>query len=373
MRGTTGSEGKLFEFTPEMFGPLYRFIEDDEVTDIDYNGRELWITDTSNVKRKVTDSGITETFIRRFAHRVSDNDSRELNRANPVLENETDTLRISVVDPSVAVSGLSVCIRKSAPFVRFDEKGALDSRFCSREILNLLANCVAAHMNIVVCGQPRAGKTETCKFLSGYIPDHERVITIEDTMEWRYRSLKPAGDCVEMKVSDSFTYRDGIIASLKQNPRWLMIAETRGEEVKDLIQGFSTGVNGMTTLHTDDVGNIPQRMVNMVDDSTMEERFERNVYTFVDVGILVAVVPDGAGGSYRRVEQVGFFSVDGGKKTCAYLVDGGERVSDQLPEGIRKKFLREGIDDVFSSLEVSRRLKRQSCRDEYGGIPRACG
>lgn len=350
-------QGTLFSMTPEMFGPLWPFVEDDEVTDIDFNGSALWITDCHNQKYKVAHHGITHQFIQRFAHRISDNDTRELNQNHPVLENETDRLRISILDESVATSGMSVCIRKTAPFTRINEWEAVQDRYCSQEIMSLLVNCVKAHMNIVVCGQPRAGKTEACKFLSRYIPDEERVITIEDTMEWRYKKLKPESDCIEMKVGEKFTYADGIIASLKQNPRWLMIAETRGSEVRNLIQGFSTGVHGMTTLHTDDVSKIPQRMVNMVDDSSMEQRFENNVYEFVDVGILVSVHMDRDGNRYRRIEQVGFFSNDNDTRRCIYLVKNGALCKKELASSTKRKFMDAGICDIYHNDAVNRRIE----------------
>ena len=138
-----------------------------------------------------------------------------------------------------------------------------------------------------------------------------------------------------------------------------MIAETRGAEVRNLIQGFSTGVNGMTTLHTDEVEKIPQRMVNMVDDATLEKRFENNVYEFVDVGILVSIHVDAKGNRYRRIDQVGFFSYDNQKKNCTYLVKNGLIMRKELAESIRKKFGEAGVKNVYQNDEVDKLLRFQ--------------
>ena len=340
---------ELFEITPEMFGPLLPHILNERITDIDYNGRDLWLTDIEN-KRKKIPSGmhdITELFAKQFAQRISNATGKQFNQKYPSLEGETRQLRISIMHESISTSGMSICIRKTPPFARITENYALKSDYMSAKCLNLLKNCIKAHMNIVIAGQPRAGKTEACKFLANYIPDEERVITIEDVQEWRYKELKPMSDALEWKIRDDFDYADAIVAALKQNPKWIMVAETRGVEVKYLIQGFSTGVNGMTTLHAEDVSKIPQRMLNMVDDSMLENRFLSNIYDFVDVGILVSIKTNESGQMYRLIDQVGFFSSEHGNNCDMVLTDGKMLGKYTIPPSIMQRFLRCGINDPF--------------------------
>lgn len=124
------------------------------------------------------------------------------------------------------------------------------------------------------CGMPGIGKTECVKFFSQYVPGNERVITIEDTMEIRYSVTNPGKDCIEMRVNDRFDYADAIKASLRLNPKWIMLSEARSKEVKYLLEGWSTGVRGMTTLHTDDVRNIPDRILNMLETRVDADRLE---------------------------------------------------------------------------------------------------
>jgi pilus assembly protein CpaF len=97
--------------------------------------------------------------------------------------------------------------------------------YCTKEILELLTNCVKARMNFVFCGEPGVGKTEGIKFFSQFIPANERVITIEDTPELHFREINPNNDCVELMVSDGFSYTKAIKTSLRQNPKWLMLSE----------------------------------------------------------------------------------------------------------------------------------------------------
>ena len=160
--GNYYQDGKVvFQITEANFGPLWEFVSNDDITDVDYNGTDLWLTDVNNKRTKVTDIEITQTFVDQFAQRIANIKSVDFNQKNAVIEIETDTLRVSILHNSTAVSGTSICIRKTPPFQRIVEKNALEKMYCTREIICLIANCIKAHMNIVFCGQPRAG-FKTC-------------------------------------------------------------------------------------------------------------------------------------------------------------------------------------------------------------------
>ena len=128
-----------WELTEEEFGPFYPFIQDKNVTDIDYNGKTLWVADLKR-GRYQADAVVGEEFIERFTHRIANRVNKPFNRTNNVLEAETNELRISIVHESVAVSGRSICIRKSLPQVRQTVEGMLDSGYCTVEVLSLLIN-----------------------------------------------------------------------------------------------------------------------------------------------------------------------------------------------------------------------------------------
>lgn len=340
----------MFEMKEKNFGKFLPYVLDDEITDIDFNGKRTWLTKINN-ERILVDEEIDPAFIKRFTQRIANHDGVEFNKKNPCLEAETESLRISILNESVAKTGTSICIRKTPPFARITPVYAVETRYCNEKILHLLANCVKAHMNFIFCGEPRAGKTECAKFFSTYIPDRDRVFTIEDVMEWHYDKLKPNADCVQVEVDEEFDYSDAIKASLKQNPRWLMITEVRGNEVKDLIKGFTTGVSGMTTLHTDDVTKAPQRMVNMIDEKINTERFLDNIYEFVDVGILINIKIDENGKQYRTIDQVGFYIKDN-TNYCRVYYSEGRYVTNTLPDAVLKKMSEAKIENPFFNPEV---------------------
>ena len=80
-----------------------------------------------------------------------------------------------------------------------------------------------------------------------------------------------------------FGFSDAIKSCLRMNPKWIMLSEARSKEVKYLLQSWSTGVRGMTTLHTDDVRNIPDRILNMLESRVDAERIDNDIYQALDV------------------------------------------------------------------------------------------
>ncbi|MDD6577880.1 MAG: ATPase, T2SS/T4P/T4SS family [Lachnospiraceae bacterium] len=332
------------------FGLLYPFIQDQEITDIDYNGSAVWLTDCSNIRR-MSQVELNADFVDQFTKRISNAVSKPFHKMSPVLEAETDTLRITIVHESVC-GKRCFCIRKSLPSVRLTEKSAVATGYVTKRMLNFLRNCVRARMNLVFAGNPGVGKTECAKFFSRYIPARDRVITIEDNPEWHYGKVNPNKDCIEMKINPSMDYTQAIKTCLRLNPTWMFLSEARSVEVRYLLEGLSTGVRGMTTLHTDDVRNIPDRIVNMAGAGSESERIRNDAYSFLDVGILLKrkEVKDESGfvSVRRMIDQVCFFLREDGKNSILMVEDKGEELSFQLTEALKQRFLESGVEDLFS-------------------------
>ena len=340
------------ELGREYFGPLWKYVANQDITDIDYNGAELWLTNVYNERYKVNqqyvDEHITSAFVEQFTQRIANVVSRQFNKRNPELEAETSELRVTILHESVARSGRTISIRKTPPVIRLTAEKALEEGFCTKEIMSLLMNCVESHMNLTFCGMPGIGKTECVKFFSQFIPAQERVITIEDTLEIRYSKTNPGKDCIELKVSeDTFGYADAIKSSLRLNPKWIMLSEARSKEVKYLLESWSTGVRGMTTLHTDDVRNVPDRILNMLENRSDADRMENDIFQALDVGVLVRKKMDEDGIVRRYIDQVCFYIREKGKNRIEMVVFDGVCVLKQLPDSVLQTFARGGVKNPF--------------------------
>ena len=357
------------ELGKEYFGPLWKYVSNPEITDIDYNGKEIWLTNVYNeryqVNQQFVEENITSMFVEQFTQRIANVVSRQFNKRNPELEAETSELRVTVLHESVARSGRSISIRKTPPVIRITTEKALREGFCTKEILALLINCVQSHMNLTFCGMPGIGKTECIKFFSQYIPANERVITIEDTMEIRYSKTNPGKDCIEMKVcEDTFGYAEAIKSSLRLNPKWIMLSEARSKEVKFLLESWSTGVRGMTTLHTDDVRNVPDRILNMLESRTDADRMENDVYQALDVGILVRKKLDENQVMRRYIDQVCFYIREKGENRIEMVVFDGKQVLKELPEAVFRILQRAGVEEPFFNED----LEEELAQCEGGGL-----
>ena len=340
------SEMITFEPTPEHFGVFWKYIEDPSVTDIDYNGSTMWVTDLKKGRYQAEEE-LSEQFLSNFTHNISNCVNKQFNSANKILEADTKELRISMIHHSAAASGISICIRKSPCIVRNSIQTMLEQSYCSEEILQLLLNCIQAKMNFVFGGEPGCGKTEFAKFLMQFIPKEERVITIEDSLEIHYSEINPGADAVELRIMPGFTYTDAIKACLRQNPKWLVLSEARSVEVTSLLEQWSTGINGLTTIHLDDLRKLPDRIQNMMNNVNDADRMENKIYRYVNIGVLIRRVEQGNGEIRRYIDQLCFYSREYHENKIYMLVKDGEVISKELPADIVKKFERANIKNPF--------------------------
>lgn len=346
---------KKYLLSRKDYGVLYPYIEDEDVTDVNWNGLQLWI-DHLKKGRYMAMEVLSDEFVERFSTLLASIVSIPFNKMNPVFEAETEELRVSIVHTSVAHTGITISLRKIPAVRRMEAGEMMQSGYCEEAVGTFIKNCVLAHCNIAICGMPGAGKTELLKFLTKYIPARERVITIEDTLEIHYRKINPEKDCVEMKVAERFSYTDAIKACLRQLPKWIILSEARSKEVRYMLESLSTGTYGITTLHTDDVRNIPDRIQNMAGGGIDSERIINDTYSFLNIGILVKSNAGSDGKINRWIEQIGVFertSIDliHSENRVNMIVEDGKLVETGLPSHLRKKFEEAGIEAVFNSVE----------------------
>lgn len=332
------------------FRALWKYISDDMITDIEFDSGKLWVKRVNKVRERVFDEEVTSTFIENFADRLGSSSGKNFNPINAFLCFDMATLRITCVHPSVSISGISVCIRKSLPMLRFNRQSAIKDGYCQMETMKLLIYCVLARLNVTYVGEPGKGKTECGKFFSGFIPGHLKVLTIEDVPEWHFSKLYPQKSAIELKTNGK-DYKEILSVALRLNPSWIFFAESRSREVKYLLESWSNGIPTMTTLHVDDVRNIPDRILNMLDKQQDAHRIVNQIYNNAGVGILLQEVEIGNGKTKHMIGQVGFYYRENGENQMALVVEDGVFYRERIPTYIRDKIEKRIGRDLFTSLE----------------------
>ena len=192
---------------------------------------------------------------------------RKVDAESPLCDARlADGSRVHVAIPPVAVDGPLLNIRK---FVRgpLDMADLIRLGTCSETAFGFLKACVLARANILISGGTSSGKTTLLNVLSGYLPDDERIVTIEDAAELQLRQrhvarleARPAG-----QTGKEVSIRDLVISSLRMRPDRLVVGEVRGPEALDMLQAMNTGHDGsMTTLHANKPRDALSRIETLV-------------------------------------------------------------------------------------------------------------
>ncbi len=249
-------------------GPLEPLLRDDTINDILVNGSQQVFIERAG---KLELSSVTfknEKHLMRVIDKIVSAVGRRVDESNPYVDARlADGSRFNAMVPPIAVDGSLVSIRKFTKDKLGIDELIKFGAFTEQMALYLRA-AVGAHLNIIVSGGTGSGKTTTLNALSSMIADNERILTIEDTAELQLQQIhvgrmesRPAN--VEGKGAVS--QRDCLRNALRMRPDRIIVGETRGEEVIDMLQAMNTGHDGsMTTIHANSARDGVSRLENMV-------------------------------------------------------------------------------------------------------------
>ncbi|HET6323599.1 MAG TPA: CpaF family protein [Planctomycetaceae bacterium] len=288
-------------------GPLEPLLRDPTITDILINGpRTVYVERRGRLERTNVvfhdDQHLLE-IVQRIASKVG----RRLDESSPMVDARlADGSRVNAVLRPLALDGALVSIR------RFSAKPLLAADLIARksvtpEIIEFLSACVRARMNILISGGTGSGKTTFLNMLSGYIPDDERVATIEDAAELRLQQphvarmeTRPAN----LEGRGEITTRDLVRNALRMRPDRIVVGECRGAEAFDMLQAMMTGhEGGMTTIHSNDTREAISRLEMLIGMGGHELSMwfiRRQIASAIDIVVQCARLS----GGIRRVMQV---------------------------------------------------------------------
>ena len=249
-------------------GPLETLLKDDTINDILVNGPHQIFVERAG---KLELSDVTfkdERHLLRIIDKIVSAVGRRVDESNPYVDARlADGSRFNAMVPPVAVDGSLVSIRKfKKDKLGIDDLVAFGA--FSEEMAAYLQAAVATRLNVIVSGGTGSGKTTTLNALSSFIDNSERILTIEDTAELQLQQVhvgRMESRPPNVEGKGEVSARDCLKNALRMRPDRIIVGETRGEEVIDMLQAMTTGHDGsMTTIHANNARDAISRLENMV-------------------------------------------------------------------------------------------------------------
>ncbi len=250
------------------FGPLEVFLRDPDVSDILVNGPHQIYIEKNGQLQHTKVSFRDEKHLMRIINRIGGNVGRRIDESSPMLDARLpDGSRVNAIIPPLALDGPSMSIRRFG-VSPIDIHRLLEIDTLTEDMAFFMKACVQCRMNILISGGTGTGKTTFLNALSRWIPDGERVITIEDAAELQLQrehvvrlETRPAN----IEGKGRITQRDLVRNTLRMRPDRIIVGEVRGAETIDMLQAMNTGHEGsMTTVHSNSPRDALRRLENMV-------------------------------------------------------------------------------------------------------------
>ena len=290
------------EVQDEVFGlgPLEPLLKDPTISDIMVNG-----FDNVYVERggRLVETNIRfrdQAHLRMIIDRIVSNVGRRIDDSSPIVDARLeDGSRVCAVIPPLSLIGPVVSIRRYGKKLMGTED-LLKNQTFTHGILDFLSGCVEARLNIVIAGGSGSGKTTMLNTMSRFIPENERVVTIEDTAELQLQQphvvrleTRPAN----IEGAGAVTARDLVINTLRMRPDRIIVGESRGAEALDMLQAMNTGHDGsMTTVHANaprDAFSRLETMVMMASQNVPDKVIRQQLASAIHLVVQCARLSDG--------------------------------------------------------------------------------
>jgi pilus assembly protein CpaF len=297
------------EVQHELFGlgPLEILLADPAISDILVNAPDSIYIERRG-KLEVTNVAFKDNdHLMRVIERIVSSVGRRIDESSPMVDARLqDGSRVNAIIPPLSIDGPVLSIRRfGAEPLRMSS--LIENRALTKEIADMLEMCVRARLNVVISGGTGAGKTTLLNALSAYIPENERIVTIEDSAELQLQQphvvrLETRPPNIEGR--GEVTQRDLVRNALRMRPDRIVIGEVRGGEAIDMLQAMNTGHDGsLTTIHANTPRDALSRLETMIQMTGMrlgERAMRQQVAAAIDMVLQVARLSDGS----RRVTSI---------------------------------------------------------------------
>jgi pilus assembly protein CpaF len=333
------------------FGPLEPLLKDPTISDILVNRKDLVYIERAGVLSKTDVKFRDDRHLLQIIDRIVGAVGRRVDESSPMVDARlADGSRVNAIIPPLSLDGPALSIRRFGTEPLTAER-MLELKSLSPEILEVLAAAVKARISILISGGTGAGKTTFLNMLSNYIPETERLVTIEDAAELQIQQenvvrLETRPPNVEGK--GAVRQRQLLINSLRMRPDRIIIGEVRGEEAFDMLQAMNTGHEGsMTTIHANTCRDALARLESMVAMATLnlpERAVRQQIVAALTLVVQITRLSDGSRRVVNVAEITGMESDMISMQDIFTFVRRGIGPSGRVagvfrPTGIRPKFL----------------------------------
>jgi pilus assembly protein CpaF len=288
-------------------GPIEQFLADPDVSEVMVNALDFIYVERRGVIERTDAQFMSTEHLRRVVDRIVGDVGRRIDESSPMVDARLpDGSRVNAIVPPLAVDGPAITIRKFAadPFQVHDLIGF---GTLTAELAQLLDAVVTAGLNVLVSGGTGTGKTTLLNVLSSFIPDSERIVTIEDAVELQLRQrhvVRLESRPPNIEGRGEVTIRDLVRNSLRMRPDRIIVGEVRGAEALDMLQAMNTGHDGsISTIHCNSPRDAFSRLETMVLMAGLDlpnRAIREQIASAIDVVVHLQRMPDGT----RQVVQV---------------------------------------------------------------------
>jgi len=266
----TERERLIEEVLDEVFGlgPLEPLLKDPGISDILVNGFDNVYVERNGQLKETNVRFKDQAHVRMIIDRIVSNIGRRIDDSSPIVDARLDDgSRVCAVIPPLSLIGPVLSIRRFGKKLLSTED-LLKNETLTTGMLDYLSGCVEARLNVVISGGSGAGKTTMLNTLSRFIPEEERIVTIEDTAELQLQQghvVRLETRPMNIEGAGTINQRDLVINALRMRPDRIIIGECRGPEALDMMQAMNTGHDGsMTTTHANSPRDAFSRLETMV-------------------------------------------------------------------------------------------------------------
>jgi pilus assembly protein CpaF len=297
------------ELLDEIFGlgPLEPLLKDSTISDILVNHKDLVYIERAGVLQRCNVKFRDERHLLQIIDRIVSRVGRRIDESSPMVDARLpDGSRVNAIIPPLALDGSALSIRRFGTSPLTAER-LLELKSISPEMLQILTAAVRARISILVSGGTGAGKTTFLNMLSRYIPETERLVTIEDAAELQLQQenlVRLETRPPNVEGNGAVRQRQLLINCLRMRPDRIIIGEVRGEEAFDMLQAMNTGHEGsMTTIHANTCRDALARlesMVAMANINLPDRAVRQQITSAIAVVVQISRMSDGG----RRVVNI---------------------------------------------------------------------